>query len=421
MGGEKMYLTVKNQLRNLPVEYFETLRLLCHLSKNLYNEALYSVRQYYFTERKRLTYESNYHECKGSDNYKELGTDVAQQTMRVVDRNFKSFYALIEKAKEGNYQFKQIRMPHYLPKDGYFSLIIPRISIKNGSFAIPMSRAFKKEHGEVRFEIPPNIEGKEICEVRIHPRNKGRFFEIEYIYEQPEIKAELNADKYMSIDFGLDNLATCVTSDGASMILDGKRLKSYNRLYNKINANIQSNKDKSGIKSFTRRQVFNVRKRNRRINHAMSVAASKIIKYCLKNQIGNLVVGYNLDWKRNIEIGKVNNQNFVQIPHGLLRQKLKYQCELYGIKYIEQEESYTSKASFFDNDELPTYNTDKLQNYKFSGKRISRGQYRTKSGYVLNADVNGALNILRKSKLIDLSVLQDRGCVNQPQRISLFA
>ena len=274
-----------------------------------------------------------------------------------------------------------------------------------------MSRAFKKEHGEVRFEIPPNIGGKEICEVRIHPRNKGRFFEIEYIYERPEIKAELNTDKYMSIDFGLDNLATCVTNDGASMILDGKQLKSYNRLYNKENARLQSEKDRAKIKGFTRRQIFNTRKRNRR---------SKIIKYCLKNQIGNLVVGYNLDWKRNIEIGKVNNQNFVQIPHGLLRQKLKYQCELYGIKYIEQEESYTSKASFFDNDELPTYNADNPQSYEFSGKRISRGQYRTKSGYVLNADVNGALNILRKSKLVDLRALQDRGCVNQPVRINLF-
>ena len=421
MGGEKMYLTVKNQLRNLPVKYFETLRLLCHLSKNLYNEALYSVRQYYFTERKHLTYESNYYECKGSENYKALGTDVAQQTMKVVDRNFKSFYALISKAKSGDYQFKQIRMPHYLPKEGYFSLIIPRISIKNGSFAIPMSRAFKKEHGELRFNIPPNIEDKKICEVRIHPRNKGRFFEIEYIYEQPEIKVELNADKYMAIDFGLDNLATCVTNDGASMIFDGKKLKSYNRLYNKINAKIQSSKDKAGVKGFNRRQVFNIRKRNRRVNHAMSVAASRIIKYCLKNQIGNLVVGYNLDWKRNIEIGKVNNQNFVQIPHGLLRQKLKYQCKLYGINYVEQEESYTSKASFFDNDELPTYNADNPQSYEFSGRRISRGQYRTKSGYVLNADVNGALNILRKSKLVDLKVLQDRGCVNQPQRISLFA
>ena len=169
---------------------------------------------------------------------------------------------------------------------------------------------------------------------------------------------------YIVIDFGLGNLATCVTNDGASMIFDGKQLKSYNRLYNKINAKIQSNKDKAKIKGFTRRQVFNTRKRNRRVNHAMSVAASKIVKYCLKNQIGNLVVGYNLDWKRNIEIGK----NFVQIPHGLLRQKLKYQCELYGIKYIEQEESYTSKASFFDNDELPKYNADNPQSYEFSGK-----------------------------------------------------
>ena len=117
-----MYLTVKNQLRNLSIEYFETLQLLCHLSKNLYNETLYYVRRYYFAEHKYLKYESNYHECKGSENYKALGTDVAQQTMKVVDGIFKSFYALIKKAKEGSYQFKQIRMPHYLPKNGYFSL-----------------------------------------------------------------------------------------------------------------------------------------------------------------------------------------------------------------------------------------------------------------------------------------------------------
>ncbi|MBR1858186.1 MAG: hypothetical protein IJ797_01650, partial [Selenomonadaceae bacterium] len=148
-----MYLTVKNQLRNLSVKYFETLRLLCHLSKNLYNESLYSVRKYYFTERKHLTYESNYHECKNSENYKALGTDVAQQTMKVVDRNFKSFYALIEKAREGNYQFKQIRLPKYLQKDSYFSLIIPRIKIKDGYFNLPMSTAFRKEHGKTRRQV----------------------------------------------------------------------------------------------------------------------------------------------------------------------------------------------------------------------------------------------------------------------------
>ena len=415
-----MYLTVKNQLKNLSVREYKTLRTLCRLSKNLFNEALYSVRQYYFSERKYLRYENNYHVCKGSENYQALGTEIAQQTLKVVDRCFKSFFALINKAKSGSYQFSMINLPHYLKKDGWFSLIIPRIKIKDGYFSLPMSRDFKKEHGELRFNIPPNIADKEIQQVRIHPRDNARFFEIEYIYEQPEIKADVDTDKFLGVDLGLDNLAACVTSEGASFIIDGKQIKSYNRLYNKENARLQSIKDKQEIKGFTARQYSNLRKRNARINHAMSVAAKRIITYCIDNRIGNIVVGYNPDWKREIHIGAQNNQNFVQIPHGQLREKLAYLCELYGINYVEQEESYTSKASFFDNDELPTYNADTPQKYQFSGTRITRGQYRTLTGYIFNADINGALNILRKSKLVSLTALQDRGCVNQPRRIRVF-
>ena len=415
-----MYLTVKNQLKNLSVREYEALRTLCKLSKNLYNEALYSARQYYFAEHKYLRYESNYYVCKGSENYKALGTEIAQQTLKVVDRNFKSFFALINKAKSGLYQFNMTHIPHYLDKDGWFSLIIPRITIKDGYFALPMSRDFKKEHGELRFIIPPNLDGKEIKEVRIHPRHNAQFFDIEYIYLQPETKADVDTDKFLGIDLGLDNLATCVTSEGASFIIDGKQIKSYNRLYNKENARLQSIKDKQNIKGLTARQYRNLRKRNARINHAMCVAAKRIITYCINHRIGNIVVGYNLDWKREINIGNRNNQNFVQIPHGKLREKLAYLCELFGINYIEQEESYTSKASFFDNDNLPVYNADNPQSYTFSGQRITRGQYKTLNGYMFNADVNGALNILRKSKLVNLIVLQNRGCVNQPQRIRLY-
>ena len=414
-----MYLTVKNQLRHLSSREFNTLRTLCRLSKNLYNEALYSIRQYYFAEHQYLRYESNYHVCKDSPNYKALGTEIAQQTLKVVDRCFKSFFALINKAKSGSYQFNMVRLPHYLDKEGWFSLIIPRIKIKDGTFVLPMSLGFKKEHGELRFAIPPNIAGKEVKEVRIHPRNNARYFEIEYVYEQPEVQADVDADKFLAVDLGLDNLASCVTSGGASFIIDGRQIKSYNRLYNKENARLQRIKDKQHIKGFTRRQYLNLRKRNARINHAMSTAARRIIMYCIEHRIGNIVVGYNLDWKQCVSIGKANTQNFVQMPHGKLREKLKYLCELYGLKYHEQEESYTSKASFFDDDPLPVYNADNPQSYTFSGIRITRGQYRTAAGYILNADINGALNILRKCKLVSLRALQDRGYVSQPRRIRL--
>ena len=417
-----MYLTVKNQIVGMSVCEYQTLRLLCRLSKNLYNESLYSVRQFYFSEKKYLNYVANYHVCKNSENYKSLGTDIAQQTMKIVDRAFKSFFALITKAKIGSYQFNQIRLPNYLDKESFFSLILPtaHLTFKDGFFILPMARAFKKEHCELKFPVPPQIDSKSIKEIRIHPRFKARYFEIEFVYEKKQIKTELNTAKFLGIDLGLDNLATCVTSDGSAFIVDGKKLKSYNRLFNKENARLQALKDKQGIRGMTRRQYLNLRKRNRRINHAISVAARRIVNYCVENRIGNIVVGCNLNWKREINIGKQNNQNFVQIPHGKLREKLKYLCELYGIRYVEQEESYTSKASFFDNDDLPTYEADKKQKYKFSGRRITRGQYKSAKGIILNADVNGALNILRKCSLISLTALQDRGCVSQPRRIRIF-
>lgn len=155
------------------------------------------------------------------------------------------------------------------------------------------------------------------------------------------------------------------------------------------------------------------------MNDYLNKTARTIIDYCIEGEIGNLVIGYNLDWKRNIDIGKKNNQNFVQIPHGKLRSKLESLGKRYGINYVEQEESYTSRASFFDDDVMPTFDADKPQKYQFSGKRISRGQYRTSTGLKLNADCNGALNILRKSRLIDLTVLRCSGCLAQPLRIRL--
>ena len=150
-----LYLTVKNQLKHLSVREYQSLRTLCRLSKNLYNEALYSIRQYYFAERQYLRYESNYYVCKDSSNYKALGTEIVQQTLKVADRCFKAFFALVRKAKSGTYQFNIVQLPNYLSKEGWFSLIIPRIKIKDGVFVLPIS-------GDLRFTIPLQIADKEI-------------------------------------------------------------------------------------------------------------------------------------------------------------------------------------------------------------------------------------------------------------------
>ena len=218
---------------------------------------------------------------------------------------------------------------------------------------------------------------------------------------------------------GVSNLCTCVTSDGDSFILDGRKLKSYNQWYNKENARLQSIKDKQKLgKSLTKRQVTLLRRHENRIRDYLGKTAKKIIDYCLEHSIGNLVLGKNKGFQHKSNIGKVNNQTFVQMPFYKLQQKLEYQCELYGIDMIEQEESYTSRASFWDKDEIPVYGDSKQ--YSFSGKRIKRGLYQTSSGRLLNADANGALNILRKSNVVSLDGLYSRGELNTPVRIRVI-
>ena len=211
-----------------------------------------------------------------------------------------------------------------------------------------------------------------------------------------------------------------MSSNGRSFIIDGRRLKSINQWFNKENARLQSIKDKQHFgKKTTNRQKAIARDRNNKVNDYMSKAARKIVDYCIANDIGTLVAGYNVTFQRDSYIGKQNNQNFVNIPYGLLRDKLSYLCELNGITYVEQEESYTSKASFWDKDNIPVYNNDNPKEYQFSGSRIHRGMYKTASGFNFNADVNGALNIMRKSSVVDLSILYGRGDVDTPVRIRI--
>ncbi|MBD2516191.1 IS200/IS605 family element transposase accessory protein TnpB [Nostoc sp. FACHB-973] len=412
-----MYSTQKNQLRNLSKAEFSALRELCRLSKNLYNVGLYTVRQYFFEERKHLRYESAYHLCKKNENYQLLNTDIAQQTLKVVDRTFNSFYSLIKAVKSGVFQQK-VRLPHYLPKDGYFVLIIPRIQVKDGKFKVPMSNAFKRQFGEVTIDFPSRLSSETIKEVRIHPKYDARFFEVEYISKSETEPVETFPGNAMAMDLGLDNLATCVDTNGASFIVDGRKLKSINQWFNKENARLQSIKDRQKIQKLTERQARLYIARTNRIRDYLNKTARLIIDHCIKHQIGCLIVGYNPGIKQEINIGSHNNQNFVQIPFHNLRNKLKSLCQRYGLIYKEQEESYTSKSSYLDSDELPIYNANKPATYQFSGKRIKRGLYRSKEGHLINADAQGAANIGLKSKQNGFTGLS-RGCLAQPLRIKI--
>lgn len=412
----------KQNLKHLTSKQYQMLREMCHLSKNVYNESLYNIRQHYFSEGSYLRYEANYPLMKTSENYKRLGANVAQQTMRNADYSFKSFFGLLKLAKSGKYESWRIRLPHYLPKDGLFKLCLTQAQIKDGKFKVPVSPEFRKEYPEkIMIGIPEYIQDKKIHQIHIVPKYNGKFFEVVYMFddEEPE-QVKLDGLKFLGIDFGVNNLATCVTNEGESFIIDGKKLKSINQWYNKELSRLSSIKDKQKIKGFTNQQYLITRKRNNRVQNYLYCAAKKIIQYCLNNQIGNLVVGYNDGFQENPNLGKVNNQNFVMIPLGKLKSRLEYLCKQYGINFILQEESYTSKASFFDNDEMPKWNPQNPKQGNFSGKRVYRGLYKTSTGYKFNSDVNGALNILRKSKLVDLSVLQGRGAVNTPLRIRVI-
>ncbi len=411
-----MYLTLKQQVKHLSKKEFRNLKYLCHIAKNLKNQAIYNVRQHYFKNKKYLSYNENYKILKNSENYKKLNSNMAQQILKEVDESFKSFFALLKLAKNGQYNGK-IKLPNYLDKDGFTTLVIGFVRLKDDMLIVPYSNSFRKTHKEIVIKLPPVLKGKKIKEIRIIPKQHSRYFEIQYIYEVEEVQRELNKENALGIDLGIDNLCTCVTNTGASFIIDGRKLKSTNQYYNKINAKLQSIKDKQKIERTTLRQKRITRKRNNRINDYLSKAARTIVNYCLNNDIGKLVLGYNEDFQRKSNIGSINNQNFVNIPYGKLRDKLIYLCKLYGIEFKLQEESYTSKASFFDGDEIPIYDKENLQEYIFSGKRIKRGLYQTSTGKLINADCNGALNILRKSKVVDLSVLYNRGELNTPKRI----
>jgi len=345
---------------------------------------------------------------------------MAQQILKEVDGSFKSFLGLLKLAKKGKYAFKDCKLPHYLPKDSFTTLVIGFVRLNGNRLILPFSNTYKKVHKSIEITIPPVLLDKKVKEIRIIPKANARFFEIQYIYKVECVQRNLNPNNALALDLGINNLVTAVSSKGNTFIIDGRKLKSINQWHNKHNARLQSVKDKQKLgPKPTNRQKANTCDRNNKVNDYMNKAARKIIDYCISHDIGTLVVGYNETFQRDSHIGKVNNQTFVNIPYGQLRSKLEYLCERNDIVFVKQEESYTSKASFWDKDEMPVYNDDNPKKYTFSGKRTHRGMYQCANGKCLNADVNGALNILRKSNVVSLEGLYTSGEVDTPIRIRI--
>ena len=409
-----MYLTQKNHLR-VDKKTYKILRTLTHLSKSLYNLTLYTVKQHYELNGTFLPYVKAYHLVKDSEPYKLLPSQAAQQTMKIVERNFRSFFHVLNERKKGNYN-RPVRPPKYLPKDDHFILILPYQSfrIKGDKIILSLGRNFAKKYGvkHLEFTLPKNVRGHRIKEVRILPRYNALWFEVEYVYEvEPEMR-ELDYSKYLAIDLGLDNFATCVSTTGTAFIIEGRGMKSFNRWWNREKARLQSQYDGQNIK-FGKKMAWLLKRRKNVINDFMNKAISYIVRYCLENRIGNIVIGELKGIKQNGNLGKRNNQNFQFIPYGLFKRKLKAKCERYGVNYIEVDEAYTSKVNALALEPIE-------RREKYLGSRVKRGLFQSSTGVLINADVNGALNILRKvAGDSPVRVIAGSGRVNRPVRVRL--
>jgi IS605 OrfB family transposase len=362
---------------------------------------IYLARQWYF----KLGYITGKYnlekELKSHANYQFLSSQAAQQTLRGVAEAFKSYQELSKKYNKGELTDKP-QLPKYRKKGGMGVITYPKQALKleKGQVRVPLGKKVKALFKIDSFflDFPSNLEFEKIREIRILPRN-GCFY-VEWVYELKATQPQLDKNKVLGIDRGVDNWLSCVSNVGTSFIIDGKHLKSKNQWYNKIVATYKEGKPHG---FWSKRLAGITEKRNRQMRDAVNKVARLVINHCLEQGLGRIVFGWNKRQKDSIDIGSKNNQKFVQIPTAKVKERISQLCELYGIEFIGTEESYTSQASFLDDDFLPTIG-EKPKSWKAksfghasrTGKRIKRGLYQTQHGLLVNADINGAANILKK-------------------------
>ena len=284
---------------------------------------------------------------------------------------------------------------------------------------IPLGKTVKRWFGLESFYLamPSNLEFDQIRELRILPRNNC--FYAELVYEIESEKVTLNPNNILGLDPGLNNWLTGVSNVKTSFMIEGKHLKSVNRWYNKQVAKMKTGKPQG---FWSNKLAKLTEKRNRQMRDALNKAARLVINHCLENEIGMIVFGWNKEHKKEIQLGQKNNQSFVSIPTAKLKNRIAQLAEQYGIEFIETEESYTSQASFLDEDMLPTFG-ERPEGWQASGKRVHRGLYRTAQHHYINADCNGAANIIRKvitTLKLDLSRVT-RGVLTRPQKLKFWS
>ncbi len=442
-----MYATIQVRI-NVTDEVRDYLLYQCRQANNLINSAIYYVRQNHFEDCPRKEFFSgdefrsafqlrrvksaNYAELcrkfKENPSYKSLGGQSAQQVLKSVSESFTAYNKLLSLFFKG--ELKKPSIPSYRTKGGLAPLSFPsqaiQFNIETGECRLPVSQELGEDVKELIGvkEIWINgctgINTSQIKEVRILPKNNNLYAEYVYEYGNSGSSCSLSSDhnRALGIDHGIDNWLTCVSSEGQSFIIDGKKIKSVNQWYNKQIANLKQGKPQG---FWDDKLAHITEKRNRFMRDAINKAARFIVNYCLEHRIGVLVFGWNQGQKDGVNLGSKTNQSFVQIPTGRLKERLRPICESVGIQFIETEESYTSKTSFIDNDFLPTFG-EKPDRWESSGKRVNRGQYKTAQGFLMNSDCNGAANIIRKvATQLGISLAKvGRAVLNLPKRYDLF-
>jgi putative transposase len=380
-------------------------------SKNLYNSANYLIRQNFIYGHGYLTYNQMASLMQKTEQYQALPAKISQQVLRGLDQNWKSFFAASSEFKSHPDKFLgKPKIPGYKePKKGRNLLVytiqaISKVGLKQGLVKL----------SGTSIALPTRV-AERLAEVRIVP--KCDCYVIEVIYEKTEQLLAPN-DKIAAIDLGIDNLMAVTSNqpDFIPLLINGRPLKSLNQFYNQRRAKLQSLF--KGNRQSSQRIRRLTRCRNQKIDDYLHKASRYLVKLLVDQQITTLVIGKNDGWKQEVNLGKVNNQKFVTIPHARLIDMIIYKCQLVGIKVIIQEESYTSASNFLNDDPLPVYGqiTEKPV---FSGKRIKRGLYRTDRGFLCQSDVMGSYNILRKAFPNAFNRYGIERCVVHPRRINL--
>lgn len=365
---------------------YSTCDNLCFLAKNMYNLCNYTIRQEFFKTKKVKKYGDLNKELKHTDAFMELGSNAAQMVTKSLCKSWKSFLVAVKDytACPEKYLGKP-KIPGYKKKNGRFICTLTNMQthIKDDYLYFSFKR-MKKYNNLIRTKVAGNH-----LETRIIP--KGNCYIIEIVYEDNgEYKNDLNRNNIASIDLGVNNFVTMVNNIGeSSIVINGRGIKSYNQYWNKKISSLRSIAKTVNKSDWTNQMQNFTDKRYFKMEYFMHCASKWIVNYCIEHKIGILIVGKNNGWKQKTNMSRLSNQSFVQIPYESFIKKLKYKCEDVGINLIEAEEGYTSGTSFLD-DELPV-----KENYNKS-RRVYRGLFRSNNGKCINADVNGAFQIMRK-------------------------